>query len=493
MPIGQDLLIKAMGENKEGVDRAVQLQRATAKRDMLCKLSDEGRLDTMGHDLGDFAKGKMEKTLLDRFVQLAAFPAHESELMNKVITALAAFDLAAQNPDPAVVERATAARRLLLDQGRTKEEANAAYNAIMQRGATAYADEAVVKTQFVQTAGNRSEAMRNSFIRTMFMFQQYRFNMIYTLAHNAKLAFAGEDADTRRQAQRFIGSYLATTLALTGTAGVVGVSTSMAIVSALMNAFGDDEPDDLEADFRTFLTNNLGEGTASTINKGLLRGFGLIPFDLSNRIDASKIIYNDSTRDLPQGGWARQIDQLALSQLGAGYSLGRGFFDGMDMITQGQVQKGMEKLLPKGVSDLSRAQRLYSEGYTNRAGYKVLDMNVFEVASQAIGLSPADVVDYNAEKSARDSAKYKVEQRRNSLLAAYALAVTSGDSDGRKAIQEKINEFNQTVPSRKVPYESLQRAVSTRNKNQAMLERDQYVTNKGNRYLLTETEYGNMQ
>ncbi|NMS58079.1 PLxRFG domain-containing protein, partial [Vibrio parahaemolyticus] len=107
----------------------------------------------------------------------------------------------------------------------------------------------------------------------------------------------------------------------------------------------------------------------------------------------------------------------------------------------GQYFRGVEYMTPKWIKDVFTTARYASEGgtVTNRNGEIIIDdVTLFEHAQQALGFTPARLVQQYDSNSALKGYERQVTRRRQSLMNAYWLAVRTKDNDGRKSVLNNI-------------------------------------------------------
>jgi hypothetical protein len=250
--------------------------------------------------------------------------------------------------------------------------------------------------------------------------------------------------------------------------GKAAGATALFLIAAMVLAplMGDpDEPFDPEAMWTQFLREYLGDFGERAVNRGIVNA--TTDIDLSSRIGINSLLYREASIHNDQGGdW---VNQLAEQLLGANYSLAKSMADGADLMSQGEIQKGMEKWLPKFLRDISKTQRYATDGLTGRKGEELLgadEFNAWELANQAMGFAPDDVTQVYDERSVIETAKVQLERRRNGLVNRYKRAVLDGKGD-LKEIQSEINRWNGKNPYLSISPEDLKRTLKTTEKNRA--------------------------
>jgi hypothetical protein len=295
------------------------------------------------------------------------------------------------------------------------------------------------------------------------------------------------DPEVKKLAAKELLRVMGTTALLAGAAGVGGAwmgtaalstavgykfggkaagATALFLIAAMVLAplMGDpDEPFDAEAMWTQFLREYLGNFGERAVNRGLVNA--VTDIDLSSRIGINSLLYREASIHSDQGSdW---VNQLAEQMLGANYSLAKSMADGAELMSQGEIQKGLEKWLPKFLRDVSKAGRYMSEGLTGRKGEELLasnEFNAWELVNQSIGFTPDDVTQVYDERGIIETPKVQLERRRNGLVNRYKRAVLDGKGD-LDEVRREINRWNGKNPYLSIDPADLKRAIKTTEKN----------------------------
>ncbi|HCZ9048664.1 TPA: PLxRFG domain-containing protein [Vibrio alginolyticus] len=359
-----------------------------------------------------------------RAQQLIGAPFHWAEVMNREVCFITAYRMAKKN-------------------GLSKQES------------LDYATKATWDSHFDYSSRNRARFMQGDVAAVALQFKQYSQNMTYYLFSRFFDSIKGETPEVRKEARKQLLGTFAVTFAIGGL-NVLPVATIATLANMAYAVAGDDnEPWDAETELKALLAKTFGEDIA----KGLY--YGSMP-SVSSRIniDLLRLWVQESDAQDSVGVAENILQQAAGASFGIAVSMARG----LDYMTEGQYLRGMEYMTPKWMKDVFRTARYASESgtVTNRNGEIIIDdVTLFEHAQQALGFTPARLVQQYDTNSALKGYERQVTRRRQSLMNAYWLAVRTKDSDGRKNVLNKIREFNRSEWGRQNPItaEVLSRSV----------------------------------
>ena len=398
---------------------------------MVKTLQDLGKLDIANNmDTEVYTKGMSPKTI--KFWKMFNWASHNIELMNRLSTALAAFKL--------------------------EQERSGNFDAAMNK-----AREAVELTQLDYSDTNAAYFMKQGHFgglnRVPMQFRKYQQGMIYLLARNFKNAWGG-DAAAKKAFLYLMGTQLLM-------AGVRGIPVAAPLLF-LLGAFGDDDdPEgDLETQLRNGLADTFGPDVARVFWKGLPAMMGVdsgslsmenlfLPFPMMR---ASAITEASSGKDA--------VTELMFNLGGAPVSMASKMFDSWLLMSEGDYQKGLEKLSPKFISSLIKAERLGSEGLTTKAGNVAIEADEFNAWDQtlkALGFSPTVESEYYQAMYEKERISDAIDKRRNKIIKSIATARIAGEDPAE--LIEEARQFNTEHPSRPITGESIIRSVAQRRKD----------------------------
>jgi hypothetical protein len=424
-----------IGENKislMGTEGLTKNQRLA-----LLAWADEGSLDlTQSHDLAmtsatpsgtDSLAGKWKVA-----VDTSAYLFHNVEVANREVTGLSAYQMEYDR---------------LLKNGSNKEHA---HERAIKTGRNA-----IDKSHFDYSQENRARLMSGNVARVLLAFKQYSQNMLYRLFRDAHQSFNGTDAE-KALARRELTGILGMHTLLAGAAGLPYLTLPVvldAITQAANIGEPDDEPFDAEIEFKNWLADTLGKDGAEMVMHGVLRG--VVPADISSRIELNNLLVREDTRDLS----GRSEALLWLERLaGPSFGIAAGGFEAMELFEEGEWQRGLEKASPKALRDLIKASRYSDEGLKNKAGVHQLDMESGDIFSQAIGFSPSRAQQMYEAKGDIEGYKRKIEGTRTTLKKVWTQAKEEGDKQALSKAEREIRKFNRRHPDRRIQFKELRTA-----------------------------------
>ena len=285
--------------------------------------------------------------------------------------------------------------------------------------ATQYAADILTDTHGDYTAFNAPRAFNTQWGKVALQFRKFQ---LIQIAFYAKLI---RDAFTKPDERAAAMKTLAYSLGHTGVfAGLMGLP-GYAAISAILGAFGDeDEPYDLTAEMR----KALGPEWADMIMRGAPTIVGM---DLSGKIGAGNMLSIMPFSDADLSTNAGRAEALGTLMGGAAFGMTSRIIDGLGLIASGDYYKGVERVMPKGVSDALKAGRQGAEGMTRRNGDVVLpdsEINALDTVFTALGVPAVEqAVTYERQNRMRDLTK-NFQDRTTRIKNDYAKAVREKDT-----------------------------------------------------------------
>lgn len=312
--------------------------------------------------------------------------------------------------------------------------------------AVKYAYDTTLNTQFDYSAEGAARVMREGggvpFAKLVFQFRRYQQGMLYLLGSNIQKAFG--DGKEAKEARAALTYFTITSGMAAGALGLPFMGTALFIA----NLFGD--PDDPEGDAETRLRNALydlagDKKLADVLAKGLPALFGM---DLSKRIGLGDIAspFPMARFDRPTG--QEQVGELLLSALGPAAGLAAKFYDGFVRLSEGDVAKGIEKLSPKFVADVVKANRYATAGLTDGKNVPTgTELDEWDVTLRALGVAPTAESSYYEGVNAIKNIQAAYKDRQSRIGRAFKEGVRSGDMGEAR---EMIQEFNKDHPEQPI-------------------------------------------
>jgi len=325
----------------------------------------------------------------------------------------------------AVNRLSTAIAAYRLEFAKTKDAAKA----------TQYAADILTDTHGDYTAFAAPRAFNTQWGKVALQFRKFQLIQIAFYAKLFRDAFT--KPEERAAAMKTLAYSLSHTAVFAGMMGLPGY----AAISAILGFFGDDdEPYDLTADMR----KAIGPDWADIIMRGAPTVVGM---DLSGKIGAGNMlsIMPFSNADLNTN--AGRAEALGTLLGGAALGMTSRVIDGLGLIASGDYYKGVERTMPKGVSDALKAGRQAAEGMTRRNGDVVLpdsEISALDTVFTALGVPVVQQsVTYERQNRMRDVTKNFTE-RTTRIKNDYTKAVREKDTAAMAEARTEWTKLQQT-------------------------------------------------
>jgi hypothetical protein len=328
-----------------------------------------------------------------------------------------------------------------------------------------------------QSHYNYSEANRSPFMgslgqlgKVIFMFKSYAvaettflFNALRVWTKVLRARWKGtpleqKAIDDSKKAGRMLLGVLGMQASF---AGVLGLPTPlMMIVMGLANIMGgddDDEDKDIPAEikFKQWLVETFGDNMAQAIAYGPVSY--LTGADFNSRVGLNNLWFRDPN---PAEDELDQAKDWFLQMGGPIVGLGTNFVQGYTMMQQGQVGRGLEKMLPNVLKAPKQFWRFSEEGATTPKGDVILDsLTTPELAMSFFGFTPLRLSLEYKQQSEERGAMFQENLHKKRILLRFNMVARSGDMDGLDDIVEDIEKYNKQYPSDPITSDTLQRSL----------------------------------
>ena len=296
------------------------------------------------------------------------------------------------------------------------------------------AEHALEVTEFTNGGAQLETAPRlaqSDFGSLALMYKRFGISMYYLQAKTAYAALKSVKPEDRAAARKQLVGIFASSALMAGVQGV----PMYGVVAMIGNMFLDDE----EEDFDTLAAGFFGEGMYSGPINAV---FGV---DIASRIGMSNLIF----RTLPN----KEQDSLALRALelvgGPAFGIASRMEDGIQLINEGQVVRGIEKVLPSALSNaFVKAPRYATSGVTTMRGDPIVDsISGWNIFAQALGLAPAEYTKQMEINAVNKRIDRKLTEKRTNLLRRYYIESSVGDVDAAMDTLEKMIELGERHPA----------------------------------------------
>jgi len=408
------------------------------------------------------------------FQKLSGGMFQKAELINREVTALAAYRLARKKT------------MIGKDKPLTHEQA------------WEFAGKAVEQSQGAYAEDQAPRVFMNPAVRTILMFKKFPAHMAAVYVRMFK-DMMGPDVDpaVRRIARRQFTGMMGMTAMFSGVAGMPFFYIIRDIMQA---ALGDeDDPYNFDLEFRKFLIEQLGPQAGNMMYRGFLGESGL---DIGSRVsyESSFLLGGANVgipfiggvlglRDVKQGQTAQDTMLNVLGEAaGAGFGIVTGVARGYEKMKKGDIYEGIEAMSPAFIRNPMKSGRYATEGVLTSRGDPIIeDITTAEVIGQMFGFSPQRLSSqYKINNQIKDI-EQAVLKRRNSLMDSYAKAVREKDTDTLNEIRDEIREFNKANPGKGVAItpDTIRRSLKKRESISKETEKGIFIT-KGIRPRISE-------
>ena len=427
-------------------------------RAAITKLVNQGQIDIgLATEINEYkvdADSKLGKFAqrLNKSMRLAV---QKVEATNRLSTAIAAYrlELARLKKDPTV---------------KNPEEL-----------ATQYAADILTDTHGDYTAMNAPRIFNSQWGKVALQFRKFQLIQIAFYAKLLRDAFT--NPAERAAAMRTLAFSLGHSAVFAGMMGIPGY----AAIAAILGAFSDDdEPYDLTAEMR----KAIGPEWADMIMRGAPT---LVGVDLSGKIGSGNMLSIMPFSDADLSTTAGRAEAFGTLVGGASLGMVSRVADGMGLILSGDYYKGIERTMPKGVSDALKAGRQAAEGMTRRNGDVVLPAEEISAVSAILtGLgvpSVKEAVVYERQNRMRDVTE-NFQDRTTRVKNDYVRAVKDNDAAAKQSAREawtKLQRVRQENGLKMQPLSDLLKAPQEQAKRERMTVGGVQYT-KGTRKLAEE-------
>ena len=390
---------------------------------------DSGLIEnTQSHDLAGIGEtGVSYSPVRARVMYWMTLMFHKAEVMNRRVTALAAY-------------------RLAVAEGQSHAQA------------IATASDLTWKTHFDYSNSSRPRVMQNPTAKVMLSMRSYQVNMLYRLGRDIFQSMKGATPAEKREARYQLAGILGMQALVAGGSAVAGYNTIFFLYGLASTIFssifggGDDEDDPFTAQehFRQACWTSSAPQIGGVLLDGVLGHF--LNVDLASRVGMPDLWFRSPNKELETG----QETYLWLLTQWAGAPLGviEQMFRASDRFAKGDIELGFEAALPKAFKDLLKANRYAWNGVQTAAGEDIVprdNVSYWNIIAQAMGFTPASVAEKWDTNSTLKNAERRVKINRQAYINSYAMAVKTGDEAGREEALAKIRHFNDSPYGRTMP------------------------------------------
>ena len=416
-------------------------------------------------------RGKIDTTLTYDTLQLSRLPSdkysgstmtalnaisylfHHSEKINREVMFMTAYDLA--------YDRAKKAKR---DDKTAFEEA--------VNEASRLTDEAM----FDYSEFNKPRYFRGNFARVLLQFKSFAQQTTFYLVKNFKEMFKGADAEVKKTAAtKFIGT-LGMTAMFAGTLGLPLVSVLVWAMSLLSEDDEDPEKRNPKLRFRKFLREEFGENLGLALERGPVSW--ATDVDFHGRVKLDQLWFRDIKQSKSE---PEALKEFIFNLMGPSVGLAVNATEALRRINTGDVQRGIEMLLPAGVRGFATAMRYNEEGVRTLKDDKVVtrdQLSAKEIAIAATGFSPTKIGATQEDVSQARAELDKVNTERSQVLTMFKDLTNKFTPSRRDAAVRALKDFNKKNPMVALDADTIIKSIEDNIEASAMSVRGIRTTDK---------------
>jgi hypothetical protein len=234
--------------------------------------------------------------------------------------------------------------------------------------------------------------------------------------------------------------------------GIHGVPIYGAI-QLVYDLFAGDEDDD----FNSVVRDYVGEGWyKGAVNKILSEaGVGI---DVASRVRLTGLIIQTNRYQTDPSAEEFIGYYLGGPALSVGKRLGRGLFD----VYSGEFQRGVENLLPVGISNAYKVLGRYQQdgGIYSRRGDPIYDdITGGEMVGQFFGFAPSEYTRIQENNQRVKRIDIALSRKASELRKQYYLATRQNDYEKAREVLKEINKYNRNHPSFAITQDSIDRSM----------------------------------
>jgi hypothetical protein len=352
-------------------------------------------------------------TLMSKVNAVTGFIFHHGERMNRQVTLVASYTL---ELDRLNSSKATAEEKKL---SAAEKEQRAAESAIYMSELTNGGTAAAAAPRIAQSGIGK----------VMFMFKRYGVSMYYMLFKTAHTALKDQDPDVRKAAKQQIAGIYASAALFAGIRGI----PMFGMAAMIYDLFKDDDDDDMDTAARKWMGETAYSGGLNAIT-------GL---EIGARIGLSDLIFRDNSYNRDQTPIQAVTEMLGGPVLGTVNRMYRG----ASLIGEGNVERGIEQMLPSALGNGLKAVRYAVEGTTTLRGDPITgEMSAWNAGAQAFGFAPAEYTRQLEINSKEKNADKDATEQKTKLLRKFYIATREGNSSDASEVLEDMRKFSKQHP-----------------------------------------------
>lgn len=359
---------------------------------------------------------------------------------------------------------------------------------------------------FDYSAWNRPRVLRPAPVRMVAQFKQFPMYVTLYLARNGlNLIKSGATAQERKEAATMLFGTLGMTALMAGASGSFGYSVIMGTIQGIRNALRDaDEEDPLEEkDFELWFRNVwlpeffgdtkiMGMKLSELIDSGILNT--ATGYDVASGISLNNLWFHD-TPDATR--WKSGFDNLLISMMGPGVSVGRQAAASIDDFNNGDFLKGTEKLLPAFFRGTATAIRYDQEGAKSTTGAEIKakeDFTMAQLVAQMMGFRTTGLAQIMNNNFAIQQMINGLKGERAGLMKQLDIAIQSDNDQNIEDVLDDIYDFSARYPTYEIKPKEIAASLKAREKIRTQSEAGLYLDKRAKDFeLLRDRALDNLE
>gem|GEM_PF-5205844 len=323
------------------------------------------------------------------------------------------------------------------------------------------ADDAVRLTHLNYEAYNKSRFFITPYLRPMLVFKQYAYGMYFFQGYMLKQMLDTSNPTARAQAAKSLGLFYALHLAVAGAVGGVPEPIWMAIsmIAKLLGMTGDEM-------IRRGTAEILGEDWAPVVTAGPVAN--MLGVDL-RRMALSEMFFPGDLFRAQSGN--EFLEALLVTYFGAPGGVVTSTVDGMALLADGQLLKGVARAMPfKVVGSPMQAVDWMVHGVTDRRGNPILtpeEISLWATGLRALGFSPLAVSERGEMASRKMAIERRVAIEKQRVYRKIMDAVVS--RKGMDAAIGELIEFNRRWPASAIDMKEVRASLRERMRSRGQI------------------------
>lgn len=411
------------------------LSRLTGnRRDAYMEALRRGKIDTtLTYDTLQLSRTPSDKYSGSTMTALNAigYLFHHSEKINREVMFMTAYDLAYERAKKTGRDDKTAFEEAVNEASRLTDEA-----------------------MFDYSEFNKPRIFRGNLARVVFQFKSFAQQTTFYLVKNFMEMFKGADRQIKTTAATKLIGTLGMTAMFAGTLGLPLVSVVTWAMSLLSEDDEDPEKRNPKLRFRNWLREEFGENLGLALERGPISW--ATDIDFHSRVKLDQLWF----REIKQGkSEPEALKEFIFNLMGPSVGIAVNTAEALRRINTGDVERGIELLLPAGVRGFAASIRQQGvplfpeiskgEGIRTLKDDKVIErnqLNEWNRITTMAGFSPTKVAATQEDVSQARAELDKVNTERAQVLTMFKDLSTKFTPSRRDAAVRALKEFNKKNP-----------------------------------------------